>query len=166
MLAKDKDWARGYAKQALSDLDAREILVRGNAEKCHRLHFHQMAAEKMCKAYLTVANGHENVKKIHAYVARNLPIIARQFYSVKNDNNEISRWEISEIKRLSREIEILAPACDHGDLRKDNSEYPWQDGNGKIQTPCEYKFSNINDGSRAITRLIRLIREASEYYSR
>jgi hypothetical protein len=73
---------------------------------------------------------------------------------------------ISEIKRLSLEIEILAPACDHGDLRNDNSEYPWQDGNEKIQTPFEYKFSNINDGSRAIMRLIRLIRVASEYYSR
>jgi hypothetical protein len=67
-------WARGYAKQALSDLEAREILVSGNAEKCHRLHFLQMASEKVCKAYLTMANGHENVRKTHAYVARNLPI--------------------------------------------------------------------------------------------
>jgi len=58
MLTKDEDWARAYAKQALSDLDVREILVRGNTEKCHRLHFLQMAAEKTCKAYLTIANGH------------------------------------------------------------------------------------------------------------
>jgi len=50
MLTKDEDWARAYAKQVLSDLDVREILVRGNTEKCHRLHFLQMAAEKTCKA--------------------------------------------------------------------------------------------------------------------
>jgi len=57
MQPKDEDWAGGYARQALSDPDAREILVRGNAEKCHRLHFLQMAAEKTCKAYLTMTNG-------------------------------------------------------------------------------------------------------------
>lgn len=161
MRPKDDEWAGSYAKQALSDLEAREILVRGNAEKCHRLHFLQMAAEKACKAYLTMANGHENVRKTHGYVARNLPIIARQFYSLLNDNNKISRWEISEIKRLAHEIEVLAPACDHGDVREDNSEYPWQNGKGDVRTPCEYDFPQINDGSRAV---IRLIRAASEFY--
>ncbi len=166
MLTKDEDWARAYAKQAPSDLNVREILARGNVERCHRLHFLQMAAEKTCKAYLTIANGHENVRKTHAYVARNLPMIARQFYSLLNDKNDISRWEISEIKRLAREIEVLAPACDYGDVREDNSEYPWQDGKGKVQTPCEYRFPNIDDGSRTITRLIRLIRMASESYTK
>ena len=48
MISKDEEWARGYAKQAISDLDTREIIVRGNAAKCHRLHFLQMAAEKTC----------------------------------------------------------------------------------------------------------------------
>ncbi|MDM8563369.1 hypothetical protein QUF54_08450, partial [Candidatus Marithioploca araucensis] len=155
---------RGYAKQALSDLEAREILVSGNAEKCHRLHFLQMASEKVCKAYLTMANGHEKVRKIHAYVARNLPIIARQFYTTINDDNEISRWEISEIRRIAREIEVLAPACNESDIREDNSEYPWQDGKGEVQIPCEYNFPNINDRSRTMIRLIRLIRTASESY--
>ncbi len=163
MTAKDEEWA--YAKQALSDLETREILVRGCAEKCHRLHFLQMAAEKICKAYLTMANGHENVRKTHAYVTRNLPVIARQFYAMINDNNEISRWEISEIRRLSHEIEVLAPACYDGNVREDNTEYPWQDGKGEVQTPCEYNFPNINDGSRTINRLIRLIRTASESYA-
>jgi len=50
MQPKDEEWAGGYARQALSDPDAREIPVRGNAEKCHRPHFLQMAAEKTCKA--------------------------------------------------------------------------------------------------------------------
>lgn len=164
MPATDHDWSRGYAKQALSDLCAREALVSTSVDKCHRLHFLQMAAEKACKAYLTMANGHDAVRKTHAYVARNLPIIARQFYAVFNDNNQISRWEISEIRRLAHEIEVLAPACDDGDVREDNSEYPWLDGKGNIQIPCDYGFPNIDDGSRSILRLIRLIRKASESY--
>ncbi|MFH0924614.1 MAG: hypothetical protein V1872_03120 [bacterium] len=165
MLPKDEDWVRGYAKQALSDLDTREILVRGNAKKCHRLHFLQMAAEKTCKAHLTKVNGHKYVKKIHTYTEKNLPTIARVIYSKLNNNNKMQHWEISEIRRLAREIEVLAPACDHGDRREDNSEYPWQDEKGKVQTPCEYNFPKIDDRDRSIVRLIRLIRKASESYA-
>jgi hypothetical protein len=34
-----------------------------------------------------------------------------------NDSDRISRWEIGEVRRLAREIELLAPACDDGDVR-------------------------------------------------
>jgi hypothetical protein len=163
MQATKDDWARGYARQALADLRAREVLVRAGAEKCHRLHFLQMAAEKTCKAHLI--QGGNDVKNRHAYVASNLPVLARHFYSMIHGDNEISQWELSEIKRLASEIEVLAPACDHGDFRKDNSEYPWENAKGEICIPCEYSFPNINDGDRAIVRLIKLIRTASESYS-
>jgi hypothetical protein len=160
--ATQENWAKSYAKQALSDLQAREALVRAGTDRCHHLHFLQMAAEKACKAHLVRMNGHDSVRKSHAYVARILPIIARQFYMAINNKSQIPVWEISEIRRLAHEIEVLAPACDGGDLRQDNSEYPWQDGQGDICVPCEYSFPNIND--REIVRLIRLIRTACESY--
>jgi hypothetical protein len=163
---RDESWARAYARQALSDLDAREALVEAGTHKCHRLHFLQMASEKVSKAHLTKANGHDNVRKRHDYVAKHLPTIARIFYAAMNDGNEIRSWEIGEIRRLAKEIEVLSPACDGGDLREDNSEYPWEDGRGSICIPCEYSFPRIDDESRAIVRLIRLIRAASESYSR
>jgi hypothetical protein len=162
--ATDQDWATAYAKQALSDLDAREKLALAGAHKCHRLHFLQMAAEKVCKAHLTSANGHENVRKTHAYIEKNLPIIARLFCSTANDDNVMAQWETREIKRIAGEIQVLAPACDGEGSRPDNSEYPWQDGHGDVRTPSEYKFPNIDDESRTIIRLIRLIRTASESY--
>ncbi len=164
--ATDEGWARSYARQALSDLRARDALVTGEADKCHRLHFLQMAAEKACKAYLVTANGHENVRKAHAYVAKILPVIARHFYSMSNDDNQIKRWEIERIRGLAREIELLAPACDDGDARRDNSEYPWEGARGEVYTPCDYNFPNIDDGSRSIVRLIKLIRTAAESYSK
>jgi hypothetical protein len=164
MQPTDEDWARSYARQALSDLRAREALVVAKAEKCHRLHFLQMAAEKACKAHLTIKNGHDKVRKSHAYVAKNLHLIAKQFYAM-NPNRKQALSQVSEIKRLAHEIEVLAPACDDGDVRRDNSEYPWEDGKGNICTLCDYSFPNIDDGSRAIVGLIRLIRAASESYS-
>ena len=165
MAATNKQWARGFALQALSDLRARETLVNANVEKCHRLHFLQMAAEKACKAYLNAGSGHDRVKKSHACIERTLPMIARDYYSKLNDNNQIRGWEISEIRRIAHEIQVLAPACNDGDLREDNSEYPWEDARGNICIPCEYSFPNLDDGNRNIIRLIRLIRTASESYS-
>ncbi len=166
MSTNNRDWAEGFAKQAFSDLDAREALVTAKSIKCHRLHFLQMAVEKTCKAYLTTMNGHESVKNSHAYISRTLPTIARQFYAAINDNNQITHWEMAEIRRVSHEIQVLSPACNDGGAREDNSEYPWEDGQGKIHIPCEYNFPNIDDGSRLIIRLIRLIRTASESYFR
>jgi hypothetical protein len=165
MPATDQDWARAYAKQALSDLDAREKLESAGVHKCHRLHFLQMAAEKLCKAYLATSNGHDNVRKTHAYVERNLPLIARHFYRAAN-NSMISRWEISEIRKIAHEVEVLAPVCDDGGTRQDNVEYPWEDPQGNVRTPSEYNFPNLDDGptNKAIVKLIRLIRTAADAY--
>ncbi len=164
MKATNENWARSYAIQALSDLNVRDTLATLNVEKCHRLHFLQMAAEKACKAHLVKQNGHEHVRKSHAYVETVLPIIARYFYAAINDQNKIRAWEIEEIKSLARQIEMLAPACDDDGLRPDNSEYPWEDGRGEICVPCRYSFPNVDDGSRALVRLIRLIRAACESF--
>lgn len=161
----DRYWAKSFAKQALSDLRAREILADKGVEKCHRLHFLQMAAEKTCKAHLVTASGHENVRRSHAYVEGTLPIIARHFYSISK-GNQAKPWELAEIKKLAHEIELLAPACDEGDTRRDNTEYPWESANGEIRTPCDYNFPKIDDRDRSIVGLIKLIRTAAESYSK
>lgn len=177
MHLRDQSWAKSYARQALSDLRAWGALV-GPPEgksgldappaKCHRLHFLQMAAEKTCKAHLTLNLGHERVKKTHAVVKDNLPTMARQFYPASSPNKEIARWEIAAIKHLAGEIELLAPACDHAGTREDNTEYPWEDNNGKVFTPSDYSFPNIDDGpgNKSIGRLVKLIRTAAESFSR
>jgi hypothetical protein len=161
-----EEWARAYALQALSDLRARDAAVRSGLEKCHRLHFLQMASEKACKAYLTKVNGHESVRKTHAYVERVLPLIARGFYGSGDGDEDIPRWQIEQIKHFAREIEVIAPACDAGDVREDDSEYPWLDGRGDIQIPCLYHFPNLDDGDRVILLLIRLIRTAAESFAK
>lgn len=165
MPATKEDWARAYALQAISDLVARDALVKAGVEKCHRLHFLQMAAEKTCKAHLIAASGTEAVRKTHACVAKVLPTIASIFYAKLNDDSKIRDWQLKQIKHFAREIEVIAPACDAGDERKDNSEYPWLDGQGRVQTPCQYSFSNIDDGDKALVLLIKLIRTAAETYT-
>jgi hypothetical protein len=165
MTATDADWARAYAKQALSDLRAREALITAKAEKCHRLHFLQMAAEKICKASLVKTHGHDQVRRTHACVQKQLPNIAREVFS-RNKGTKTQSWQMKSIRRFAREIELVAPACDAADTREDNSEYPWLDAQGTVQTPCDYSFPDINDGDKMIVQLIRLIRSAAEDFAR
>lgn len=166
MHLRDQNWARSYAKQALSDLRAWDVLVSARAEKCHRLHFLQMAVEKTCKAHLTLNRGHENVKLSHCCIKDNLPVIARQIYATIIFDKRIAEWEIKAIKHFAGEIELLSPACDHEGTRKDNTEYPWED-NGRVYTPCDYTFPIIDDGpeNKTIDRLVKLIRTAAESFS-
>jgi hypothetical protein len=77
----------------------------------------------------------------------------------------MAAWELQQIKRLADEIELLAPACHHGDVRRDNSEYPWESGTGTICIPCEYNFPNIDDGDKLMIRLLKLLRTAAESYA-
>jgi len=121
-----------------------------------------MAAEKACKAHLFY--GGSEVGKSHAVVGKHLPTLARVIYARSNNDNEMATWEVNAIKRLAKEIELLAPACHPGN-REDNSEYPWLDSKGEVCTPCEYNFPNINDRDRQIVRLLKLIRTACESYS-
>jgi hypothetical protein len=162
-MATDAEWASAFAVQALSDLDAREILWEGGAEKCHRLHFLQMSAEKVCKAHLMRENGYDAVRKIHSYVESVLPVIARHFSSLAQDSN-YKPWQLRAIAKFARDIELLAPSCHEGETRPDNSEYPWLDGTDRVQTPCRYPFRHIDDGDRIVVTIIQLLRVAANEY--
>ena len=123
-----------------------------------------MAAEKVCKAYLIAANGYDSISFSHAYVAKNIPIIARHLYAALNSGSTMSKRQFSAIRRLAHEIEVLAPACNEEGRRRDNSEYPWLDDKGDIQVPCAYGFPNIDDTARNIIPLVKLIRLAAQKY--
>jgi hypothetical protein len=164
-VATDAEWASAFAAQALSDLHALEILSVGGADKCHRLHFLQMSAEKVCKAYLMTQNGYDAVRKVHSYVESVLPVIARQFASLAQ-GSDYQTWQLGAIKSFAKNIELLAPSCDEGETRPDNSEYPWADAAGRVYTPCRYKFSHIDDGDRIVVTIVQLLRVAAAEYLR
>jgi len=118
-----------------------------------------------CKAHLSAANGNRDVKRTHAYVAKILPILAKAFYTRLDSHSPLTGWQSAQIRRLAAEIELLAPACDEGKTRNDNSEYPWMDGHGVVQVPCEYRFANIDDQDKAVMLTIRLLRAAAKAYA-
>ena len=129
-----EEWRRAYARQAMADLQAREALMdRRGLPDCQQLHFLQMACEKICKAYLCGQGvDPRTLQSSHAYISRQLPIIARQ--------QAVQDWVLGAIRVLSRKIELLAPAVDDAGRQPANCEYPWIGPDGTVQVPRDHNF--------------------------
>lgn len=103
---------------------------------CQQLHFLQMACEKICKAHLCgEGTDPAALAASHAYIAKTLPVIARQQLGPQKDN-----WLMPALRKLARQIELLAPAVKAGGSVPANCEYPWEGPAGDVLVPAEYNF--------------------------
>ncbi len=158
------DWRRAFAKQANADFEMwdRAQSCRGVAE-CHRLHFLQMACEKLCKAHLCKTTPDPMaIQSSHRYVAKNLPIIAKEHLArQKRKTPKQHGYPLRQIRQLAREIELLAPSVDADGKRRDNCEYPWEVSPGAVRFPAEHQFTNLNLLTAPAGRtLLKCIKEA------
>lgn len=137
-------WARAFAQQAGADLEAYNILsAQPGLPDCQRLHLLQMACEKVSKSseYET-GNASARTVGSHVVIRDNFPLLFRRFYfdAFGKRPNRYSPL-LEQIKRLSREVELLAPAADDGTRRPDNCEYPWQGPQGAVRVPATFHFA-------------------------
>jgi hypothetical protein len=165
MTPRHETWARGYARQARGEFEAFQTLERSpELPRCIRLHFLQMACEKLCKAYLCGSGTDpDELQTSHAFIAGPLPIIARQQFA-RLGGKETTRHSqtLRQVRQLAREIELLAPTVTDGNRRPDNCEYPWENG-GLLYVPIDYDFPNLNLlEQRAGRLLLKLIPAAIE----
>ena len=165
MTPRHEVWAKGYAKQAKAEFDAYQALgqLKG-IPICIRLHFLQMACEKLCKAYQCgKGTDPDGLQTSHAFIKSHLPFIAKQQFAqlgrnVQRDHSTTLR----QIRQLAREIELLAPSVKDGGRRPENCEYPWENA-GRLYVPAEYDFPNLNLLSEQAGRLLlKLISAAIE----
>jgi len=157
------DWQRAFARQAKADFEMWDRLQDlGDVPKCQKLHFLQMACEKLVKAHLcgTVKDPYE-IQRRHAYVAKHLPVIAKYHYARRKKS--LSRRDplFRQIRQLAREIELLAPAVDDGGRRRDNCEYPWELPDGSLRVPAEHTFGNLSLLTEPVGKtLLKIVNEA------
>jgi hypothetical protein len=159
-MATPDEWGSAYARQARADLDAWDHLQGSPLPQCQKLHFLQMACEKLAKAHLCKAGRRpEDLQASHAYIAANLPVILRYQLLLVNAKPGVIRSILQFTKRLAREIELLSPAVDDGGRRPDNCEYPWEDVAKKLWIPADYQFfANqllFQPHGRTVLKLIR-----------
>jgi len=126
-------FAEAFARQAASDLEAFEYLSRSNLPACHRLHYLQMWLEKLCKAYIWLTDDMEDLRWTHNVVAKVLPLMIREHWRRIGFSQPPN---LSEIREICREIDLLHPQVDDGGRRPDNVEYPWKDGRGNVFFPA------------------------------
>ncbi|HSU66193.1 MAG TPA: hypothetical protein VLJ39_04960, partial [Tepidisphaeraceae bacterium] len=99
------NWVQAFARQAASDLDAREALAASRSlPACHALHYLQMACEKLCKASM-IAGGHDpaDVQRSHASIAKHLPTIVKLYMSREAGKLPRNNWIVQMIRPLARQ---------------------------------------------------------------
>ena len=139
------DWAGAYARQAAADWATHERLwPEAAVPDCHKLMFLQMACEKLAKAHLRRFGADPAaLQSSHAYAAKTLPVIVRLQLRRPGTRVRNAPWVLAMVRRLAREIELLAPAVDDGGGRPDNCEYPWADARGRLHVPAEWTFPTV-----------------------
>jgi hypothetical protein len=140
------NWGRAYAKQARADFEAwNKLQGEMTVPSCQKLHFLQMACEKLCKAHLCKQPGADPklYQSSHTYIAKNLGIIIRQQLSLTAKPPRNGPYLLAHCNHLAREIELLHPAVEDDGRCPDNCEYPWEQGS-KLYVPAEWSFPALN----------------------
>src|SRR5262245_21315656 len=113
-MSRSDSWRQAFARQADADLRAWELYERhpaAVAAECHRLHFLQMACEKLCKAYLLRAGtSPADVQSSHGYIARPLPLLVREEMIFRGSDQRGIQKLLPHLRRLANEIEVLNPS--------------------------------------------------------
>ena len=94
------NWAQAFARQAASDLDARDVLAADRSlPACHALHYLQMACEKLCKASMISAGADPaDAQRSHASIAKHLPTIVKLYMSREAGRLPRNNWVVNAIQ--------------------------------------------------------------------
>jgi len=133
--------ADAYAEQSRSDFAVYSIHLQEAAE-CHRLHYLQMACEKIAKAYRLRDLVSFNPEDLYSHVVFSKfitgflksKLVRRRYVSQDAKRREVERYARS----LAAEIEKLAPAVDR-ERTPANVEYPWTAG-AAVFVPCRHDY--------------------------
>lgn len=158
--------ADAYAEQSRSDFRVYNEHLRG-AEECHRLHYLQMACEKIAKAYRIrdlVALGSHDLYSHLAFSMFIVGFLKNPQIKVRYVGRDAQRRQIERYAHVfSVEIEKLAPAVDR-EQTPANVEYPWTAG-AAVFVPCRHAYSvSRHLGEQSGRDFLKLIEIAIEEY--
>ncbi len=132
-----------FLKQARADWSAYQKTLHPSWPVCHRLHFLQMATEKLGKALLVGGKmSFERITGSHAAFVKFLRVASNNYnlHAKLGMNRSQLNVYFAQFLPIAHEIETLAPA-----LAQDgpNPEYPWLDKKGQVYVPVDYSFPLI-----------------------
>ena len=151
-------WAEAFRRQAASDYQVfKQFSASGSkVAGCHRLHFLQMATEKLAKSFL-IGVASDPPKKTHLALVAFLRTIStnrdiRGRFKFGNHPKQFQAY-IDSLIPLAERIQALAPLG--GNLERPNPEYPWLSGQQEVICPADYDFRELTESE--IVRFARFI---------
>ena len=148
------DWRTAYFRQARSDYETLQLLEEASAPFCQRLHYLQMATEKLAKGFATAPGGLQQPKVHRGYVQFLQQIKRRAELQIlcQCSPKQVTPY-IDGLLPYARLIEDLAPANANDGP---NPEYPWQ-GPGGVVAPADYAFSNLEFNARGMLNMLKFL---------
>ena len=137
-------WRTAYFRQAQNDYGVfRELKCRKDVAMCQKLHYLQMATEKLAKAFLSPCSGRPP-PRVHVALCKFLNMSKgrpeiRRLLGYENDYHAYCSY-IDRLLSVAERIEKLAPV---GGQERVNPEYPWLDQDGNVVCPASYSFSEF-----------------------
>ncbi len=155
-------WHEAYLTQARSDHRLLGNLgKRGkDVEYCHRLHYLQMATEKLAKAILTPRGGTDPAQTSHVMFVRMLQTLKRnrrlrRLLGYGRATAAFTNY-IDSLLDLAARVEQLSP--DQAGFTRPNPEYPWRShGSQAVLAPVEYDFPEFNPRDPRMVKLEALV---------
>ncbi|TDU66182.1 hypothetical protein EI77_03921 [Prosthecobacter fusiformis] len=137
-------WKEAFRQQAISDY---EVFIHLKAQPqipmCHRLHYLQMATEKLAKFFMLTGNESLDEKSHLVLVSflRMLPSRPEIRDRLKFSNNPKQfKSYIDKIIPWAERIQNLVPV---GGIERLNPEYPWLNGRSEVECPAIYSYPEI-----------------------
>ena len=139
-------WREAFRQQALSDYAVfRHLTQQADIPVCHRLHYLQMATEKLAKSLLLVGSNSLDERSHYALVPflRILPgrpdIRTRLKWA--DNPKQFKSYIEKKVIPWAVKIQNLVPV---GASDRLNPEYPWLNGRGEVECPAAYDFPEFS----------------------
>ncbi|MFH0821202.1 MAG: hypothetical protein V2B18_00495 [Pseudomonadota bacterium] len=138
-------WYYAFLSQSWSDYQVFQELNESRHPNCHKLHYLQMATEKLGKAGLMEITGNSPPKMKHdAFVCFLRHTKVHPFWKKRlgfAQNKRGYAAYIDGMLPIADKIEKLAPAI--SGPSQPNPEYPWSPRPGDVTCPADYDFPEI-----------------------
>lgn len=159
------NWRDAFLTQAWSDYQLFEKLNSERCPLCHKLHYLQMATEKLAKSFLCSPKSDNPPRKTHYAFVRFLKLSKQRHHwrkglGYEHNLNAYASY-IDSLIPVAERIEKLAPVG--GNFDKVNPEYPWIDGERIVICPALHHFSEFKKTDLVkirdlVFRLFRIIK--------
>ena len=148
-------WRSAFRRQAQSDYEMFQWMNRKAHPLCHQLHYLQMTAEKLAKAFLCGVNN-RRPPTVHDALLRFMRT-AKNMRGPRNASGMTKSQFGSYIDGLLPTADAIEKLVPEGNAVRSNPEYPWETAKTVI-SPLNYGFPGLDIRSPTTQKFLHFIK--------